>query len=211
MSYEIKIKLDQPKITLAIVVSILGGLACAIYYDKVKIADVAIILATLLGPIFAVQIQVFREARRALIQEETEKIKIIRERQHLVFRQMMAYRANPLDKNFVQAFNVIRMDFQTSPEVVTAWKALFKNLSTKQMEGPEHNEARNDLRADLLLKMSNVLNYDFTIQELKNEGYLAQAHLDELNMRAVILKNMHDILTDKKSFPISIYTPPITK
>ena len=66
----------------------------------IKTTDVAIIIATILGPILAVQAQKWLERERA-----------IRDRRNAIFRTLMATRAAMLSPGHVEAFNAVPVDF----------------------------------------------------------------------------------------------------
>lgn len=205
MSYEIKIKIDQPKIVVIISVLIIIAAGIGLYTEKLKVNDLAIVFATILGPIFAIQIQSFREGVQRSIRTEHEKNEEKLQRQRLAFRQMMAYRANPLDSMFVQALNVIPVDFQGVESVVNAWKLYFGQLCKNKNEDPNWDEHSNDFRAQLLGSMATHLGYSFTTQELKDERYFAQAHLDDMVMKAEILKGAHRIFANDYPFTVLAY------
>ena len=205
MSYEIKIKIDQPKIAIIISVLIILATGYGLYTDKLKANDLAIVFATILGPIFAIQIQSFREGIQRTVRAEQEKNQEKLQRQGLAFRQMMAYRANPLDSMFVQALNVIPVDFQGVESVVNAWKLYFGQLCKNKSEDPNWDEHSNDFRAQLLGAMAAHLGYSFTIQELKDERYFAQAHLDEIVMKSQILQGAHRIFANNYPFTVLAY------
>lgn len=205
MSYEIKIKIDQPKIAIIISMLIIFAAGYGFYADKVKASDLAIVFATILGPIFAIQIQSFREGVQRKIRAEHEKNQEKLQRQSFAFRQMMAYRDNPLDSMFVQALNVIPVDFQGVDSVVNAWKLYFGQLCKSKSEDPNWDEHSNDFRAQLLGAMATHLGYSFTIQELKDDRYFAQAHLDDMVMKSQILQGAHRIFANNYPFTVLAY------
>lgn len=205
MSYEIKIKINQPKIALIISILIIISAGLGLYFEKLKANDLAIMFATILGPIFAIQIQSFRENIQRSVSAAHEKNEEQLQRQRLAFRQMMAYRANPLDSMFVQALNVIPVDFQGVESVVNAWKLYFGQLCKNKNEDPNWDERSNDFRAQLLGAMATHLGYSFTTQELKNERYFAQAHLDDMVMKAEILKGVHQVFAKNYPFTVLAY------
>ncbi len=86
------------------------------------VIDILTILALLLGPIIALELQKQLEKRR----EE-------RNRKLWVFKTLMAYRNTPLSPNFVQCLNLIDIEFNgdNSPEkaVRTAWKVLLDHFT----------------------------------------------------------------------------------
>lgn len=210
MAYEIRIRLDQPLITAALVFVFCSFAGVGVYFDKIKASDIAIIIATIMGPVVAVQIQAFREERRKSLEDERVRIAEVQTRQKWAFRQMMAYRSNPIDYNFIQAFCVVPLDFQGNDKVIAAWKSYFAHLGSNYApDDTVANEKTNDLRADLLLAMGVSLGYSFTTQELKNESYMPKGHVDLGKVQAEILNNLHAILSDKKALTVLALTKPL--
>jgi hypothetical protein len=115
------------------------------------ISDWAIVLATFLGPIVAIQIQKFIESRKASNDEK-----------RWIFRTLMATRATVLSPERVQAYNLIDIIFYKDANVLSAWKALFENF--KRFGKDQAEEAvikRARLDTELLHIMAKSLNFDF--------------------------------------------------
>jgi len=188
---EIRIRIDQPVVIVASIAALCGAAIAALYYNFVKANDFGVIIATIVGPVIAVQIQAWREERKVAIAAQQSKEGEIRFRQLAVFRQMMAHRSNPVDANFVQAYNIVPVDFQGIDAVTGAWKNYFAALDPNL---PASAEVRNDRRAALLQEMATHLGYTFTLDELKRESYLAQGLADQMRINEETSRAMHSIL-----------------
>src|ERR1700676_1780451 len=99
-----------------------------------------VVLATLAGPIIAVQTQKF-------IERASERGK----RRQLIFTALMANRATRLHDDFVRALNLIDLEFSAKRfgsaadrKVIDAWRTLFGELSNGP---PDDNEDVNLARA----------------------------------------------------------------
>ena len=78
--------------------------------------DVAVIAATLLGPVLAVQIQKYLERWR----EEND-------RRHRIFKVLMATRAAPLAANHIEALNLIDIDLSWTAFSLVPMKVLMRS------------------------------------------------------------------------------------
>jgi hypothetical protein len=112
----------------------------------IKLADIAIIFATLLGPVFAVQAQKWLERR----QDE-------KRRKMAIFRTLMATRATRLAASHVEALNATPIEFygRAKPlkQIIGAWRLHMEHLNRfAEMPSETWVLRRNDLYDDLLQK-----------------------------------------------------------
>ncbi|WP_410695811.1 DUF6680 family protein [Citrobacter freundii] len=201
---EIKINFTGFSVVAFFILLILGCAGALTYFGLIESNDFIVVVATLLAPILAVQIQVLREQITSKKNEERHKKQEAESRQLLAFRQMMAYRANPLDPFFIQALNIIPVDFKGVEIVEVAWKKYFEQLCVRANSQENWVELCNDRRCELLAAMAKYLGYEFSLQELKDEKYMAEGIVNEMNMKAEILKGMHDIVVNK--YPLTVYS-----
>ncbi|EPC7928236.1 DUF6680 family protein [Yersinia enterocolitica] len=199
---EIKINVGGLTVILLLILSIFVVAGYLAYRDIIRGSDFIIVVATLLGPILAVQIQAFREKTQRKQTEEDFKKNEILSRQRLGFRQMMAYRANPIDPLFVQALNIVPVDFKGINTVEVAWKKYFEHLCSKVENQSIWDETCNDRRCALLAAMANHLGYDFSLEELKNEKYMAVGYFNEMLMKSEIIKGVHKMVVD--GYPLTV-------
>lgn len=164
--------------------------------------DWLIIVAIILGPILAVQIQGYLEDR-----------KVKRERQMNIFRTLMTTRATPLSPLHVQTLNIIDVEFHKNKKIVEAWKLLLDNFMhyPTDYDDPNYgtrledsNEKSKELLIDLLYKMAKVLNYDFDKVHLKRGVYIPKGHAEMEMDQFIIRKNLLDLFSGKKPMPIKI-------
>jgi hypothetical protein len=145
-----------------------------------SISDWAIVLATLLGPILAVQAQKWLERWRDY-----------RNRKMWVFQTLMATRAAWLEPERVRALNMIDLVFygrrrfgrnwrsDTEQAVLDAWKIVLDELSdpwNDKVNNDARLTRRTDLFINLLVAMGEDVRYRFDRVQLKNGAYFPTGH-----------------------------------
>jgi hypothetical protein len=134
-----------------------------------SIIDVLTIVAILLGPIVALQLQTM-----------LDKSRTTRSRKLSVFKTLMTYRATTLAPHFVEALNVIDVEFTADSEkpVRDAWKVLldhFSDLGEMMRSGATISSALIDksatLTTALLITIGKSLGYDFDEVQIKKGAY----------------------------------------
>ena len=160
------------------------------------------VAAMLLGPILAVQIQKFLEARR----------EFRRTRMNL-FHTLMQTRGNRLDAAHVQALNSIDLLFHKDKEVVDAWRIYHDHLtaldgSTPDARLDEWVKRDQDHLVELLAALSRVLGYDFDTMRLKRAIYASRAYPEHQSDSEMIRRSLADILSGKQSIPVRLTEAP---
>lgn len=165
--------------------------------------NVAIIFATLLGPILAVQAQKWLERRRA-----TE------ERRVHIFRVLMATRAAILSPGHIEALNAIPVEFYGTKgmlkQINDAWK-LFLDHNTHDAPTTEvWWQKRIDLFMDLLFLISQFLGYGFSQAQLKRDIYSPRAHGELENEQTIIRKGLVRLFNGETVLPMAVKEFPAT-
>lgn len=160
---------------------------------SIKATDVAIVFATLVGPILAVWAAEWRQQRKAQA-----------DRKEWVFRTLMSTRGAKLRPEHVAAINHIEFAFprKSCPAIEDA-----RSLYRKHLRSPDSisedvavrqawGHKANDLFADLLYLMAVELKIPFTKSDITEESYHPDAHLlNELELQEIrsltlqVLKN----------------------
>ena len=168
----------------------------------IKISDVAIVIATLVGPILAVQAQKWLERGRE-----------IKQRRAWIFRTLMATRATNLSQAHVEALNAIPIEFYGKStklkEIINAWKAYLAHLGQGSTATEVWSAKREDLLVDLLHLMAEYLGYDFNRVEISKEVYSPQGHAQIESDQEIIRKGLAGILSGKVPFPMEVTKFPI--
>lgn len=171
--------------------------------SDMRSTDIAIIFATLAGPILAVQAQMWLERRR-----------IRKERRLAIFRTLMATRAASLSPEHVEAFNAVPVEFYGTggklKEISDAWKLFLDH----HVPGAAANEVwlqkRFDLFLDLLHLMSQYLGYRFSRAQLSRDIYSPQAHGDLETEQTIIRRGLVKLFNGETVLPMAVKEFPAT-
>jgi len=166
------------------------------------ISDLSVILAIIIAPILAVQIQKFIEYRKES-----------RARKMHIFRVLMATRATPLYPQHVEALNMIDIEFFGNKKITGAWKLLLDNFVNypRDTQDPQYQTKLNscmeksaDLLTDLLYEMAKSLNYTFDKVHLKRGAYIPKGHADYIMDQEFIRRAFVGVLLGQVPIPIKV-------
>lgn len=144
-------------------------------------AEIVIALATLCGPIAAVQV----ERYLARLREKQD-------RKLGVFRTLMATRASVLTADHVNAFNAIPIEFYGRKRVVDAWEAYFAHMHKDGMEMQVWGQRRIELMNNFLQEIGADLKYKFNTREMESV-YSPKAFGAVENAQHTILHGMAEL------------------
>ena len=166
------------------------------------------IFAVLISPVIAVRVQ-----------KAIERWREGRNRKLLIFKILMAARGSRLSPAYVEALNMIDLEFnsrkQKEKKVLDAWKVYLDHLydAPKDYTSTDYqakleawNAKTDDCQADLLVAMGYCLSYDFDRVQLKKGFYAPQGHADIEFEQLLIRRGMVDLLYGRKSLPVDIGT-----
>jgi hypothetical protein len=126
----------------------------------------AVVFATLLGPVLAVQAQKWLETLRDA-----------KARKRALFKTLMAHRSVMVSPMFVEALNQIDLEFHRDRKVIEAWRSLLDHLTTPG-EGKQSGweDDRDKYLTDLLYELSISLGYKFDRVQIRKGFYHPIAH-----------------------------------
>jgi hypothetical protein len=136
-----------------------------------KTADWLMIVAIIVAPILAVQVQKVLERYR---EDRARKLN--------VFKTLMATRATTVSPQHVQALNMIDLEFKGAKykEIADAWKTYLDHLDhfpkDDEKQQPVWHGRRMDLLGKLLIEMGKSLGYAFDEVHVKRGIYAPEAH-----------------------------------
>jgi Family of unknown function (DUF6680) len=159
----------------------------------------ATIAAIYYGPISALKVQ-------RKLDEEREA----RNRKLNIFKTMMSNRATRLSPLYIQALNMIDVEFTANNEkekaVRDAWKELL-DLYTNFKTTPNATEKADDLNAALLAAMGRSMGYDFDKVYLKKGAYypefLGNVELEQHSLRRQVLELLDG--TGRRKLPVAVF------
>lgn len=172
--------------------------------DFIMSTNFAIICATLLGPVLAVQTQKWLEGHRAT-----------KERRLVIFRTLMATRAANLSPMHVEALNAIPVEFYGTGKKLKAINDAWKlHLDHHTVEGPVTEvwaQTKQDLFVELLYLISQYLGYSFSKAQIKRDIYLPRAHGDLETEQAIIRQGVVALLRGEIALPMAVKEFPATE
>jgi hypothetical protein len=159
--------------------------------------DWAIVIATLMGPLFAVQVQVWLERRRAT-----------RDRRQRVFYALMRTRSSNVAPEHVHALNAVPIEFYRVKTITDAYKDYIAHLNAFA-QTDAWGQRRVDLFMDLLHKISQELDYKFTVAQLKGEYYAPKWQFDLEAEQTAIRQGIANVLAGKAALPMDVKSFPV--
>lgn len=169
----------------------------------IKWTDIAIIVATIFGPILAVQAQKLVERHRAII-----------DRRNAIFRVLMATRAATLSPGHVEALNAIPVEFYGTKgklkKINDAWKVYLDHHTQDAPATDAWLQKRLDLFQDLLHLISQYLGYGFTHSQLARDIYSPRAHGELENEQTIIRKGLVKLFNGETVLPMAVTEFPAT-
>lgn len=173
------------------------------------ISDWIVVVAVLLAPILAVQIQKWLERAR---ERRTRKLQL--------FQTLMSTRTARVAVAHVQALNMIDVEFagvrlwrgrspsKTERQVLDAWRVyhdLLNDESSFKDEAGAHR--REDAFVELLYAMSRDLGYDFDKVYLRKGAYSPVAHAELETDQRLFRKYMMEILEGRRATSVLTFDP----
>jgi len=176
------------------------------------LVGIATIIAIIRGPIIALRIQ-------RKLEEERE----IRNRKLWIFKTLMSNRATRMAPVFVQALNLIDVEFTdpTEKPVRDAWREAqdhYAEWGRKPQEQKLKESAADAFKAEeliseMLVKMGNSLGYSFDKVFVKKGWYYPEGLGDMEQENHALRKGLLRIIAGYGAFPVAVFEqkfPPIT-
>jgi hypothetical protein len=162
----------------------------------------ATIVAIILGPILAIQVEKYLEDRR-----ESRRRKIA------LFRELMVTRGSRLSARHVEALNGIQMEFSNEgkeKKVVDAWKLYITHLNSPH--APDNLNLwfskAEDLLIELLYDMGICLGYEFEKDRIKREAYVPQLFGEIESEQTALRKECLAVFKGEKALKVEVRDEP---
>lgn len=163
--------------------------------EPMKWSELSIIIATFLGPVFAIVVS-------NILQKKSDN----KQRRLEIFRTLMATRRVGLSPEHVRALNLIEIEFYKNDNVISAWSNYLILLNTPQdiNDAQSWYDQRDHLLATLLEKIAIELSYTFTSMQLFRGGYAPSAWQNLENLQADTLNALKNFSEGNVIIPIKI-------
>lgn len=179
---------------LIIIFSLLG---ISLFLKFLELKDLITILALIVGPISAV-----------IITRNNDQLRARKERRLMTFRDLMKTRADLLPsppKEFIDAFNLIPIDFSGEKNVQIAWKELFQKLHPnpqpkEQLELGQWFIDSKILTTKLLYEMGKCLDIEIDKLDILQNAYAPSGWTNERVTKDKILEHARIILEKQSTF-----------
>lgn len=168
----------------------------------IKLTDLAIVFATVAGPILAVQAQKWLERHRAVVDRRT-----------FIFRILMATRATRLSPGHVEALNAIPVEFHGRNKklkaIIDQWHTYLNWLNKSGLDEQVLTVERQKSFIDMLHAISTYLGYSFTRTDLENDVYYPNGHVLIEDDQQVIRRGFAQLLKGEISIPMAVKEFPV--
>jgi hypothetical protein len=170
------------------------------------LTEILIVLATIAGPISAVQAQKW-----------LERAGEARRRRMQVFSQLMATRATRLANEHVQALNMIELVFlgRRARRVVGAWRIYADHLNVHvgdtEAQITSWATTREELFFDLMQAMSDSLGFKFDRVQLRRGVYYPKGHVDNEAAQRLIQEGLVGVLTGNQPLTMKVIEFPASQ
>jgi len=153
----------------------------------------AVVFATLLGPVLAVQAQ-------RIVAQRGEA----RQRKLWLFRSLMNTRVGTLTVEHVNALNAVPLEFHKDKVIMQSWRTYLDHLNHQNAAIETWGTKRVELYTDLLEKMAKKLNYGFDPLQLKNEIYAPRGHFELENDQTLIRRGIVELMKGERTLPLDV-------
>ncbi len=159
---------------------------------------IAVVIATVLGPVLAVFVTRYVDSRRQ-----------IRERRLEIFRSLMATRRAPLAADKVKALNMVEIDFYGVSSVQEAHRDVMAHINTRQSPDQleEWNDRHRKLITKLLSEMAKVLDYQLQQLDVLEGGYYPQWFADIESEQQEVRRALIQTLSGNRPLIVSSTAP----
>jgi hypothetical protein len=161
------------------------------------IVGIASIIAILVSPIFALEVQ-----------KKLDKVHEASNRKLTIFKNLMMYRVTPLSPGFVQSLNLVDLEFDGDNEeercVRERWKILLDHFNNYTAAADPVEKGRQ-LTIELLKAMSRYFKYDFDEVYLRRGAYYPKFFSDVEEEQHALRRKLLEVLDGNRRLPIGVF------
>jgi hypothetical protein len=163
-----------------------------------ELTDILTIIAIIVGPIAAVQIEKYLQRNRDS-----------KNRKESIFKTLMATRGTVLSYSHVEALNRIDLEFSNDKKykkIIDSWKEYFDNLSQHATDEqlPVWSARNDELLANLLYEMGKAFNYKFDKVLIKRNVYSPVGHSNVEREQQALRHGIIDLLNGNRAVPMTL-------
>ena len=163
----------------------------------VKVTDLVIIVALVVGPILAVQITEY--LRKS---DEAKKRKI-----H-IFRTLMSTRSVPLSPAHIEALNLVEIEFhwfrRQERRVIDCWRLYLAHLNDRNYPLESWPIRKTDLLIDQLYEMSGALGFSYDKSQIRSGTYYPSGWQEAENEQMEARKLWLQVLQGQRQLPMRV-------
>jgi hypothetical protein len=167
-----------------------------------KISDWLTIAAIISGPVLAL-----------LVQRILDNLREAKQRKLDVFRSLMTSRGTRLAPRFVEALNLIDLEFKGEAPVLNAWKELQdhyfewgqKSDAESAAEAKELNNRAVELLSDLLMRMGSVVGYSFDKVFIKKGFYYPKGLVNVEQEQHALRQSLLKVFNGQSLLPVAVF------
>ena len=160
------------------------------------VLGIAVIIATLFGPVLAVWVTRHNDDRRQR-----------RDRQMGVFRAIMGTRKGPISRDKVNALNMVEIEFYGCESVEKAYRALMGHINQVAPLPNNWPDEHKKLTTKLLTEMAMFLGYKLQQLDVLDGGYYPQAYSDLESEQQAVRRGMIEVLSGHRPLLVSPGAP----
>jgi hypothetical protein len=174
----------------------LGVHRMEIALDGQTVLGLAVVFATLAGPVLAVYVtRLIDDSRRA------------RDHRLDIFRTLMATRRAILAPEKVKALSLLEVEFYGVKPVESAHQEVMKHINTPPPLPADWLDHHRRLLTKLLSEMAKVLNYDLQQLDVLEGGYYPQAFVDTELEQQALRRALIEVLSGNRPLIVSPAAP----
>ncbi len=144
-----------------------------------EIYEFVTLLGLFVGPIAAVLITLWSQSRSGVRDRQTQTLRMLLNTRHL-----------PADPAYSVAINMVPIEFNRQPSIMTAWSSYIAAVRYRASEENKetHNQEINAKQTQLIFEISKYLGYRLSETEIQTSAYASQGFVDreQLNIQAQV-------------------------
>lgn len=154
--------------------------------------------AILVGPIMAVLVAQWLDRQRHSYHRRMD-----------IFRDLMRYRRSILSTEYVGALNLVEVEFNRYPEVISKWRTLYEHLHTPTDEMSSEavlkawNEKADRLHALLIHSIARVSRLPLEQLDII-AGYAPRAWQEDENRQRLLQISLLDVINGRKALKVEM-------